>query len=119
MIGLQGTCNQLGCSAQHTKKKLLYGQLLLRGGTIVQELVEIHPHIGILRTFGEWVLLDLYLWMRPPQLFEHHPVPELKADLPQLLKARLESSRCLVGGNHLRPLGLQLGLKKCRRLDQR
>ncbi|RZR88435.1 hypothetical protein BHM03_00016015 [Ensete ventricosum] len=43
------------------------GDLVLRKAEV--RLVEIHPHVGVLRTFSERVLLDLYLRMVPPQLY--------------------------------------------------
>ncbi|RRT83564.1 hypothetical protein B296_00011194 [Ensete ventricosum] len=53
----------------------------------------------------------------PPWPLKCHLVPELVADPSNLLKARLESSGCLICGHRLCYLALQLSLKKCHRLD--
>ncbi|RZR82543.1 hypothetical protein BHM03_00008992 [Ensete ventricosum] len=88
------------------------GRLLLGGGAIVERLIKVHLDVGIFWTLSEGVQLDHNVRVLPPKLLEHHPVPELVADLPHLLKARFKSSGCLIGGYHLLALGLQFSFEE-------
>ncbi|RWW36174.1 hypothetical protein BHE74_00058823 [Ensete ventricosum] len=103
----------------NTKQKLLQGWLVPIGGTIVKRLVEVHLDVGIFGTLGEGVPFDCYIRVLPPKSLERHSVPELIADPPHFLEARLKLSGCLVGGYCLLTLGLQFSLEERYRLGQR